>query len=77
MNNARRARLRTAVSQLTDVESIVQSVCDQEEDAMDNCPENLQNGDRFDCMELAVDSLNDALEKLDEAKDCIQTAIAQ
>ena len=44
---------------------------------MDNYPENLQGTERFERTELAVDSLNDALEKLEEAKEHIETAISQ
>ncbi len=77
MNNERRNRLRGAVRKLSDVQSIVEAVCDKEEDCMDNYPENLQGTERFERTELAVDSLNDALEKLEEAKEHIETAISQ
>lgn len=75
MNESRRARLRGAISKLSDVQAVVQSVCDQEEDCVDNMPENLQGTERFERMEDAVDHLSEALEKLDEAKDHIQAAI--
>lgn len=75
MNNGRRERLRGAVAKLSDVYSIVDAVCDKEQDCMDNMPENLQGTERFERMEDAVDHLSEALEKLDEAKDYIQTAI--
>jgi len=75
MNEARRAKLRTAVKRLSDVQTIVQSVCDEEEDCMDNYPENLQCTERFEQMESAVDSLNDALEEIDDAKGRIESAI--
>lgn len=42
---------------------------------MDNYPENLQSTERFERMETAVDSLNDALEKIDDAKGYIESAI--
>lgn len=75
MNESRRERLRGAVRKLSDVQAIVQSVCDKEEDCVDNYPENLQNTEQFEHMENAVDSLNDALEKIDEAKGHIESAI--
>lgn len=77
MNNERRDRLRGAVRKLSDVQSIVETVCDKEEDCLDNYPENLQGTERFERAEEAVDSLNDALEKLEEAKEHIQNAISQ
>ena len=60
---------------LSGAAAIVDSVCDSEQDCLDNYPENLQGTERFEHMEAAVDSLNDALEKIDEAKEHIQSAI--
>lgn len=75
MNELRREKLRGAVRTLSDVQAMVQSVCDKEEDCMDNYPENLQGSERFEQMEAAVDSLNDALEKIDDAKGHIESVI--
>lgn len=77
MNSARRDALRGALRKLTDVQTTVSVVCDKEEDCLDNYPENLQGTERYEQAEDAVDSLNDALEKLDEAKECIQNAIGR
>lgn len=77
MDNKRRSRLRDAVSMLSNATFIVEAVCDKEQDCLGNYPENLQYTQRFERTELAVDSLNDALEKLEEAKEYIQTAINQ
>ena len=60
---------------LTNAATIVETVCDKEQDCVDNYPENLQSTERFEHMEAAVDSLNDALEKIDDAKGHIQSAI--
>ena len=38
-------------------------------------PENLQGTEKFERMEDAVDSLSDALEKIDDAKGHIQSAL--
>lgn len=54
---------------------MVDAVCDKEQDCVDNYPENLQSTERFERMEDAVESLNEALEKIDDAKGCIQAAI--
>ena len=62
---------------LTDVQSIVEVVCDKEEDCLDNYPENLQGTEQYEQAEYAVDNLNDALEKLEEVKEYIQNAISR
>ncbi len=75
MDDKRRGRLRDALRMLTNAATIVETVCDKEQDCVDNYPENLQSTERFEHMEAAVDSLNDALEKIDDAKGHIQSAI--
>ena len=75
MDDKRRGQLRDALKMLTSAATIVDSVCDKEQDCMDNYPENLQGTERFERMEDAVDSLNDALEKIDDAKSSIESAI--
>lgn len=42
---------------------------------MDNLPDNLQCTERFEAMENAVDNLNDAVEKMEEAKSQIEAAM--
>ena len=42
---------------------------------MDNIPENLQATERYERMEDVVDSLNDALEKIEDAKGHIQSVL--
>ena len=75
MDDKRRGRLRDALRMLSNAASIVETVCDKEQDCVDNYPENLQSTERFEHMEAAVDSLNNALEKIDDAKGHIESAI--
>lgn len=75
MNDKRRGRLNDALKMLSNAASIVEAVCDLEQDSMENYPENLQNTQRFEAMETAVDSLNDALETIENVKDHIRSAI--
>ena len=75
VNETKRKSLRDALSLISRAIIITESVCDKEQDAMDNLPENLQCTERFEAMENAVDNLNDALEKIDEVKGHIEMAI--
>ena len=70
MDDRRRGQLRDALNMLSNAASVVERVCDKEQDCVDNYPENLQSTERFE-----KDSLNDALEKIDDAKSHIQSAI--
>lgn len=75
MDDKRRGRLKDALKMIASVATIVDSVCDKEQDCLDNYPENLQGTERYERMEDAVDNLNDALEKIDDAKLSIEMAI--
>ena len=77
MNKNGREKLKNALQMLHGAAAIIGSVCDREENCMDNIPENLQGTERFAHMEDAAEQLNDALEHLDEAKEHIQNAICQ
>ena len=75
MNNKRRAALSEAVSMITRASVIINGVCDNERDAVDNYPENLQGTEKFEAMEEAADSLDSAVEKIEEAKEHIESAM--
>ena len=75
MNSKKRSELKKAADMLDTVIGIVNRVCDQEQDAADNYPENLQNTDVYEAMENTIDGLNDALENLDAAKEGIMNSI--
>ena len=53
MNNQRRRRLQKALD-------IIQEVRDEEEEAMENLPDNLRDGERGDRMQETIDELEDA-----------------
>lgn len=75
VNEAKRKSLRDALNLISRAIIITESVCDKEQDAMDNLPENLQCTDRYEAMEDAVDNMNDAVERMEEAKSHIEAAI--
>lgn len=73
MNNTRRRRineLKTQIdfinNQLKDASKRLSSILNEEQDAFDNMPEGLQSSYRGMCSEDAIDSMEEASEKLDE-----------
>ena len=77
MNKKRRLKLNEASQLMSRAKSIVEGVCYEEQDAMDNMPENLQESDRYTSMEDAVDEMNDATEKMDDAIALVQSAASK
>jgi hypothetical protein len=75
MNKFRRASLQEAVGLLTRASGLIEMTSEQEQDAIDNLPENLQDSERAMRMEDAVEYLQEAEEKLDVASEMIGQAI--
>ena len=76
MNNRRRTQiLINALPLLDRVFDIVNNVCDEEQDALDNMPENLQSGSRYEKIEEAISFLEDAMDEIEGAVSNLQEAI--
>jgi len=67
--------LNRAKNMLSSAATLVSTVIDQEEDALDNTPENLQYSETYEKREAAIDALNDASESIDTAIEKIGDAI--
>ncbi|MBQ7981228.1 MAG: hypothetical protein IJ305_06450 [Oscillospiraceae bacterium] len=68
--------LKSARPFLSQAASIIERAAEQESDCLDNMPENLQDTDRYEKMEKAVENLEAALEHIENAQDCLSEAIA-
>lgn len=76
LNEKKRDQLRKAASALKEAASIIDDVKEQECDALDSMPENLQASYRYDSMEAAVDEMEEAIDYIEDAVECVETAIA-
>lgn len=68
MNYSRRQRLKAAVKKLDDAYWILSGVVDDEQDALDNTPENMQDGYRYQDREEYLEGLQDLVEDLDSLR---------
>lgn len=76
MNNKRRSVvLNTAIPLLDRAFDIVSDVYYAEQDALDNIPENLQSGSRYEKIEEAISFLEDAMDEIEGAVSNLQEAI--
>ena len=64
MNKERRKRIADAIYK---IEELVQSILDDEQEAYDNMPENLQTSENGIISEEAQENLDSAIEALEEA----------
>lgn len=65
MNKQRRERLDEAHSKLMEAYYIIEEVKDEEEEAFDNMPENLQGSERGEQMEEYVATLEEIYDGID------------
>ena len=77
MNRSRRQKLQEAVALGRRAMAIVQKVVDEEQNAIDNVPENLQYTDAWASMEGAIDFLTDAISDLESAEENIAKAVIE
>lgn len=74
MNNQKREKLKLARGFLSKASDIVSNVLDDEQDCLDNMPENLQYSDKYERMEAAVSKLEDGLNNIEVAEECLEEA---
>lgn len=75
MNDKKRSVLKQAILLLGKVSDYVSQVEDDEQDALDNMPENLQSSERYEKIENAIDKLEEAINGIDEVKENIESAM--
>lgn len=76
MNNARRAKLELLNDRIQNIVEELQEICDEEQGAHDGLPDSLQSSakgetmqNNVNCMEEAIDLLNNAQETITNAKE--------
>ena len=72
MNNARRKKINNIIEKgsdivelLEEIKAAIEEVKDEEQDYLDNIPENLQNSEKYELADNAVQSLESALDWID------------
>lgn len=75
MNKARRVSLNRIINALTELKDDLETVKGEEEEAMDNMPESLQDSDRYCAMEEAVDNMDNAIDELDDVIEYLESAM--
>lgn len=75
MNKVRRELLRDAQERLESVKDFIEAILEDEQEAYDNMPENLQYSERGEKAEECISALEDAISNLEETLENIDTAI--
>lgn len=75
MNNQRRKQIQEVLNELADLRSRIEDVQGEEQDAYDNMPEGLQQGEKGEKAEQACSNLEDALTAFDEIESYLNDAM--
>lgn len=65
MNKARRKEIARAIELMEQAREILEAVMEEEQEAFDNLPENLQSSERGEAMEEYISTLEDSIDALD------------
>jgi ABC-type transporter Mla subunit MlaD len=74
MNKQRRKQLDAIIAKIQELSSDLECIMDEEQEYLESIPENLQSSERYEKAETACDSLQCALDSLEECVENIETA---
>ncbi|BAO53084.1 hypothetical protein KPP23_057 [Pseudomonas phage KPP23] len=74
MNNARRKQLAEIVDQMQELRARLDELQNEEQEAFDNMPESLQQGEKGQQSETAAERIGHAGDSLDEAISALEEA---
>lgn len=75
MNAKRRKLLTKVIFYVDSALSLLDEARDYEQDALDNIPENLQDGELYERIELAIENLDSAIDALIDGEASIRNAM--
>jgi len=74
MNKLRRKQLDEVIDKINNIKDELETIMNDEEEYKDNMPENLQGSERYEIAEAACDSMQEALDLLEDAISSIEEA---
>ncbi len=74
MNKARRKEINRARDLLAEARAIVEAVKEEEQEAKDNLPESIADGEKGSAMEEAIDKLEEVASSLEEIENNLEEA---
>lgn len=75
MNKQRRKAIEKISDKLEELQAELQMLKDEEEEAYDNLPESLQDGEKGEAMQEAIEYLDNADSYIEEARDALNDAV--
>lgn len=77
MNKERRKQLSEIQDKLSELRDMIDTVLSDEQAAYDNLPESLQESERGEAMQMAIEAMESAIESCEEAEGSLEEAQEQ
>ena len=74
MNNIRRRNIDGILAAVTEVQEMIENVLDEEQEAFDTMHESIQNSERGDTAQEAIEALENAINSCEELSGLLQDA---
>ena len=75
MNNNRRKEIKKIIKQLEELQSRIEDVRDDEQDSLDNIPESLQESERYEISEAALENLDVSVDTIEELINILSESV--
>lgn len=76
MNRERRKRIQKLQDSLCEIQSELENLIDEENEAFDNLPEQFQDGDRGQQMQEYITYMEDSLSNIEEATEWLNEIVS-
>lgn len=76
MNKARRAKINSICEKLAGLQEELTTVTEEEQDAYDNMPEGIQEGEKGEAAQEALDGLEAAYDEIQSVIDNLELVVA-
>jgi hypothetical protein len=75
VNRERRKALKMVGDKLTNLKDELEKLYNKEQESLDGIPESLQGTERYEKAEESCDALSEALDHMNDACECVMTAV--
>ena len=77
MNKLRRKQLSEIQDKIAELRDMIDMVLSEEQEAFDNLPEGIQESERGEAMQAAIDAMENAMSSCEEAEESLEEAQEQ
>ena len=74
MNNIRRSQITDIMENLSSLQTSIEELLEEEQEAFDNLPDGIQDSERGEAIQTAIDNLEEAVSNCEELLNNLEMA---